>query len=160
MKDGNEDAINAMLPDKLPKNIQKLYDKGHEWFLLSPSNLKWTKSLRDGLPRLWHSDFSFLCKNSGKQVLKVVLLSHHNETIKQDRPSHCLWKEYHYLPFMTSEKFLTRYHFWSGPGFYYYIQDIVYLAKTFEIATGIFATDQKDFSWNSVVKFYFTKSCR
>jgi hypothetical protein len=29
MKDGNEDAINAMLPDKLPKNIQKLYDKGH-----------------------------------------------------------------------------------------------------------------------------------
>jgi len=30
MKDGNEDAINAMLPDKLPKNIQKPYDKGHE----------------------------------------------------------------------------------------------------------------------------------
>ena len=30
MKDGNEDTINAMLPDKLPKNIQKLYDKGHE----------------------------------------------------------------------------------------------------------------------------------
>ena len=31
MKNDNEDAINAMLPDKLPKNIQKLYDKGHEW---------------------------------------------------------------------------------------------------------------------------------
>ena len=30
MKDGNEDTINAMLPDKLPENIQKLYDKGHE----------------------------------------------------------------------------------------------------------------------------------
>ena len=30
MKDGNEDTINAMLPDKLPKNIQTLYDKGHE----------------------------------------------------------------------------------------------------------------------------------
>ena len=30
MKDGNEDAIHAMLPDKLPENIQKLYDKGHE----------------------------------------------------------------------------------------------------------------------------------
>ena len=30
MKDGNEDAINAMLPDKLPKNIQKLSDKGHD----------------------------------------------------------------------------------------------------------------------------------
>jgi hypothetical protein len=30
MKDGNKDAINAMLPDKLPENIQKLYDKGHE----------------------------------------------------------------------------------------------------------------------------------
>ena len=29
-------------------------------------------------------------KNSGKQVLKVVLLSHHNETIKQDRSLHCL----------------------------------------------------------------------
>ena len=30
MKDGNEDAINAMLPDKLPENIQKLYNEGHE----------------------------------------------------------------------------------------------------------------------------------
>lgn len=28
--DGNEDAINAMLPDKLPKNIQKLYNKAHK----------------------------------------------------------------------------------------------------------------------------------
>lgn len=27
--DGNEDAINAMLPDKLPKEIQALYDKAH-----------------------------------------------------------------------------------------------------------------------------------
>ena len=27
--DGNEDKINAMLPDHLPKEIQKLYDKGH-----------------------------------------------------------------------------------------------------------------------------------
>ena len=30
MKNGNEDAINAMLPDKLPENIQKLYNEGHE----------------------------------------------------------------------------------------------------------------------------------
>ena len=30
MKDGNEDAINAMLPDKLPENIQKLYNEGHK----------------------------------------------------------------------------------------------------------------------------------
>ena len=30
MKDGNEDAINAMLPDKLPDNIQKLYNEGHK----------------------------------------------------------------------------------------------------------------------------------
>ena len=29
MKDGNEDSINAMLPDKLPTEIQKLYDKAH-----------------------------------------------------------------------------------------------------------------------------------
>ena len=29
MKDGNEDSINAMLPDKLPAEIQKLYDKAH-----------------------------------------------------------------------------------------------------------------------------------
>ena len=28
--DGNEDAINAMLPDKLPENIQKLYNEGHK----------------------------------------------------------------------------------------------------------------------------------
>ena len=27
--DGNEDGINAMLPDKLPKEIQKLYNKAH-----------------------------------------------------------------------------------------------------------------------------------
>ena len=29
MEDGNEDQINAMLPDKLPADIQKLYDKAH-----------------------------------------------------------------------------------------------------------------------------------
>lgn len=29
IEDGNEDGINAMLPDKLPKDIQKLYDKAH-----------------------------------------------------------------------------------------------------------------------------------
>ena len=28
--DGNEDCINAMIPDKLPKNIQKLYNKAHK----------------------------------------------------------------------------------------------------------------------------------
>ena len=28
--EGNEDGINAMLPDKLPEHIQKLYDKAHE----------------------------------------------------------------------------------------------------------------------------------
>lgn len=27
--DGNEDRINEMLPDKLPQDIQKLYDKAH-----------------------------------------------------------------------------------------------------------------------------------
>jgi len=30
IKDGNEYGINAMLPDKLPKEIQKLYDKAHQ----------------------------------------------------------------------------------------------------------------------------------
>ena len=29
IKDGNEDGINAMLPDKLPPEIQKLYDNAH-----------------------------------------------------------------------------------------------------------------------------------
>ena len=29
MKDGTEDNIKAMLPDKLPAEIQKLYDKAH-----------------------------------------------------------------------------------------------------------------------------------
>ena len=27
---GNEDKINAMLPDNLPKDIQKLYNKAHK----------------------------------------------------------------------------------------------------------------------------------
>ena len=30
MSDGNEDGINAMLPDKLPSDIQKLYNKAHK----------------------------------------------------------------------------------------------------------------------------------
>ena len=30
IKDGNEDGINAMPPDKLPEEIQKLYDISHE----------------------------------------------------------------------------------------------------------------------------------
>lgn len=30
MEDGNEDKLNAMLPDKLPQEIQKLYDQGHQ----------------------------------------------------------------------------------------------------------------------------------
>lgn len=30
MEDGNEEGINAMLPDKLPEEIQKLYDNGHQ----------------------------------------------------------------------------------------------------------------------------------
>ena len=30
IKDGNEDGINAMLPDKPPEEIQKLYDISHE----------------------------------------------------------------------------------------------------------------------------------
>ena len=30
MADGNEDRINAMLPDNLPKDIQKLYSKAHK----------------------------------------------------------------------------------------------------------------------------------
>ena len=30
IKDGNEDGINAMLPDKLPEEIQSLYDISHE----------------------------------------------------------------------------------------------------------------------------------
>ena len=29
MKDGNEDGINAMLPDKLPEEIQSLYGHSH-----------------------------------------------------------------------------------------------------------------------------------
>lgn len=30
IKDGNEDNINQMLPDRLPKEIQQLYDYAHE----------------------------------------------------------------------------------------------------------------------------------
>lgn len=30
IEDGNEDAIKAMMPDKLPKDIQKLYDNGNK----------------------------------------------------------------------------------------------------------------------------------
>lgn len=30
LKDGNEDRLSAMFPDKLPENIQKIYDHAHE----------------------------------------------------------------------------------------------------------------------------------
>ncbi|MBW9212352.1 MULTISPECIES: MerR family transcriptional regulator [Terrabacteria group] len=30
LQDGTEDGINALLPDKLPKDIQKLYNKAHK----------------------------------------------------------------------------------------------------------------------------------
>lgn len=30
LAEGNEDRLNSMLPDKLPSDIQKLYDIGHE----------------------------------------------------------------------------------------------------------------------------------
>lgn len=30
IEDGNEDGINAILPDKLPEDIQKFYDNGHK----------------------------------------------------------------------------------------------------------------------------------
>ena len=30
MEDGNEDEIHAMLPDKLPAEIQVLYDNSHD----------------------------------------------------------------------------------------------------------------------------------
>ncbi|MGN1399149.1 MAG: MerR family transcriptional regulator [Erysipelotrichaceae bacterium] len=30
LQDGNEDRLHEMLPDKLPSDIQKLYDKAHE----------------------------------------------------------------------------------------------------------------------------------
>ena len=30
MKDGNEEQINKMLPDKLPEKIQAMYDHAHE----------------------------------------------------------------------------------------------------------------------------------
>lgn len=29
MKDGNEDALHEMIPDKLPGDIQALYDRAH-----------------------------------------------------------------------------------------------------------------------------------
>lgn len=31
LEDGNEDRINNMLPDKLPPEIQKLYNESHKW---------------------------------------------------------------------------------------------------------------------------------
>ena len=30
IKDGNEDAIHKMLPDHLPEDVQKLYDRAHD----------------------------------------------------------------------------------------------------------------------------------
>ena len=33
MKDGSEENIRKMMPDKLPKEIQELYDLANSWFL-------------------------------------------------------------------------------------------------------------------------------
>ena len=30
LQDGNEDRVHSMMPDKLPKNIQKMYDNAHK----------------------------------------------------------------------------------------------------------------------------------
>ena len=95
----------------------------------------WTKSLRDGLPRLWHSDFLFpITKSGGKQVLKVVLLSHHNKTIKQDRPFHCLWKEYHPSAWLASG-FMTQMHLRVKQCFdyyWFYMEDFIMYEKYLE----------------------------
>ena len=39
IEDGNEDGIAAMLPDKLPTDIQKFYDKAHEYHICQAASL-------------------------------------------------------------------------------------------------------------------------
>ena len=71
MKDGNEDAINAMLPDKLPKNIQKLYDKGHEW-------LKYPNHYKKGLLDVITKFFTNFPPSSDSKASAIVRESVHN----------------------------------------------------------------------------------
>ena len=73
MKDGNEDAINAMLPDKLPKNIQKPYDKGHEW-LKYPDYYKKSLGVLDVITKF----FTNFPPSSDSKASAIVRESVHN----------------------------------------------------------------------------------
>ena len=73
MKDGNEEAINAMLPDKLPKNIQKLYGKGHEW-LKYPDHYKKGLGVLDVITKF----FTNFPPSSDSKASAIVRESVHN----------------------------------------------------------------------------------
>ena len=51
---------------------------------LNSQNRKWTKSLRDGLPRLWRSFSTFSKKGSWLLLEKYLLLSYHTKQNTQE----------------------------------------------------------------------------
>ena len=51
----------------------------------------WTKSLRDGLPRLWRSFSLHFNKKQWKPSPTSSIVKSPQPTIKQDRHPHCLW---------------------------------------------------------------------
>ena len=62
----------------------------------SYENWKWTKSLRDGLPRLWRSFLLFRKKAvtglSQDSIVKARPITNFKHGLS---PNNCLWKEYH-----------------------------------------------------------------
>ena len=86
-----------------PTTIIKTDINGYMSFLLSNSD--WTKSLRDGLPRLWHSDFLFSITKQWKASPKSSIVKspqNNNQTgstsplpMKRIPPFHLVGKRFY-----------------------------------------------------------------
>ena len=103
---------------------------GNNW-----TNPNWTKSLRDGLCKLSHSVFCFLYQKQWKASPDSSIVKLPHQTIKQEHPSHCLWKEYHSSAwlasgFMTQMHLLMKQHTWFTTDFIWRIHYVWKIYRT------------------------------